>query len=202
MFGPPNADLRTAYTAEVRGLNQSLLAQLATCHFIELNRNLVFQGFTGSGKSYLACVVSRQACVHSYRTGYVRFPDLEEELQQATAKQFGQLELLNKYSNYSVLVLDERLLDPPVGGFLKFIFELMERCYDAPTTIFCTQYKQSDWHARMGAGVLTDAIMDRIVHNTIWVETGGFNMHESIAQAEQKAGSRRMLVSCLEPSLS
>ncbi|GAA1408315.1 hypothetical protein AUR04nite_33970 [Glutamicibacter uratoxydans] len=123
--------------------------------------------------------------MHSYRTGYVRLPDLEEEWQQATAKQLGQLKLLSKYSNYSVLVLDEWLLDPPAGGFLKFIFELMERRYDASTTIFCTQYKQSDWHARLGAGALADAIKDRIVHHTIWVETGGFNMRESIAQAEQ-----------------
>ncbi|MGP9652473.1 IS21-like element ISAar33 family helper ATPase IstB, partial [Glutamicibacter sp. AOP38-B1-38] len=47
----PQADLRKVDRAEERGLNQPLLAQLATCHFIELNRNLVFQGFTGSGKS-------------------------------------------------------------------------------------------------------------------------------------------------------
>lgn len=175
----PNADLRTVDRVEERGLNQPLLAQLATCHFIELNRNLVFQGFTGSGKSYLACAVAKQACVHRYRTGYVRIPDLEEEWQQAVNKPLGQHKLLRKYANYSALVLDEWLLDPPGGGFLKFVFELMERRYDAASTIFCTQYKQSDWHARLGAGALADAIMDRIVHNTIWVETGGFNMREA-----------------------
>ncbi|GAA1408311.1 hypothetical protein AUR04nite_33980 [Glutamicibacter uratoxydans] len=38
----PAADLRRVDRIEERGLNQSLLAQLATCHFIELNRNLVF----------------------------------------------------------------------------------------------------------------------------------------------------------------
>lgn len=43
----PQADLRKVDRVEERGLNQPLLAQLATCHFIELNRNLVFQGFTG-----------------------------------------------------------------------------------------------------------------------------------------------------------
>lgn len=180
----PAADLRQVDRIEERGLNQSFLAQLATCHFIELNRNLVFQGFTGSGKSNLACAVAKQACVNSYRTGYVRLPDLEEEWQQATDKPMGQLKLLKKYANYSVLVLDEWLLDPPTGGYLKLIFELMERRYDAATTIFCTQYKQSDWHARLGAGALAYAIMDRIVHNTIWVETGGFNMREAFSQDE------------------
>ncbi|MGP5015889.1 ATP-binding protein [Glutamicibacter ardleyensis] len=100
---------------------------MATCHFIELNRNLVFQGFTGSGKSYLACAVARQAYAHSLRTGDVRLPDFDEEWQQTTAKQLGQLKLLNQYSNYSVLVLDEWQLVRPAGEFLKFIFELLDR---------------------------------------------------------------------------
>lgn len=136
----PNADLRTVDRVEERGLNQALLAQLATCHFIELNRNLVFQGFTGSGKSYLACAVAKQACTHRYRTGYVRMPDLEEEWQQAINKPLGQQKLLRKYANYSVLVLDEWLLDPPSGEFTRFIFELMERRCDPASTIFCMQY--------------------------------------------------------------
>lgn len=169
---------------EERGLNQPLLAQLATCHFIELNRNLVFLGFTGSGKSYLACAVGKQACIHRNRTGYVRIPDLKEEWQQAINKPLGQQKLLRKYANYSVLALDEWLLDPPSGEFTRFIFELMERRYDSASMIFCTKYKQSDWHARIGAGALADAIMDRIVHNTIWVKIGGFNMREAYSRAE------------------
>ena len=28
-----------------------------------------------------------------------------------------------------------------------------------------------------------DAIMDRIIHNTIWVETGNYNMHAALASA-------------------
>ena len=35
--------------------------------------------------------------------------------------------------------------------------------------------------ADVSSGVHADAIMDRIVHNTIWVETGGHNMREHTA---------------------
>ena len=62
---------------------------------------------------------------------------------------------------------------------MRFIFELMERRSDAASTILCTQYKQSDWLVRLGADTMADAIMDHIVHNTIWVETGEFNMREA-----------------------
>lgn len=49
--------------------------------------------------------------------------------------------------------------------------------------MFCTQYSQKDWHQRLGSGVHADAIMDRIIHNTIWVETGTYNMREHTALA-------------------
>lgn len=45
----------------------------------------------------------------------------------------------------------------------------MEVRYGIGSTIFCTQYRKKDWLAGLGADVRADAIMDRIVHNTVWV---------------------------------
>lgn len=45
----PAADLRRLDLVEERGLNRGVIAQLATCSFIERQHNVVFQGFTGSG---------------------------------------------------------------------------------------------------------------------------------------------------------
>lgn len=47
---------------------------------------------------------------------------------------------------------------------------------------FCTQYKKDDWFDRLGGGVHADAILDRIVHNAIFVETGSMNMREYCAK--------------------
>lgn len=49
--------------------------------------------------------------------------------------------------------------------------------------MFCTQYAKKDCHKRLGSGVHADAIMDRIVHNTLWIETGDVNMREHTAAA-------------------
>ncbi len=46
------------------GLDRSVIAQLGTCQFITRHQNVVFQGFTGSGKSYLGCALAKQACLH------------------------------------------------------------------------------------------------------------------------------------------
>ena len=61
------------------------------------------------------------------------------------------------------------------------LLELLERRYDTTSTVFCTQYAKKDWHQRLGSGVHADAIMDRIVHNTIWIDTGNHNMREHAA---------------------
>jgi DNA replication protein DnaC len=63
------------------------------------------------------------------------------------------------------------------------LLELMERRYGETPTVFCTQYQQKDWHQRLSSGVHADAIMDRIIHNTVWVETGTYNMREHTALA-------------------
>jgi hypothetical protein len=41
---------------------------------------------------------------------------------------------------------------------------------------------RQDWPERLGSDVHADAIIDRIVHHTIWIETGGTNIREHAAR--------------------
>lgn len=174
----PDADLRRVDLIEARGLDRSVIAQLGTCQFIARAGNVVFQGFTGSGKSYLGSALAKQACQHRYRAHYIRMPDLEESWATARDKPAGKEKWLRKYAAFTLLVIDEWLLDSPTDEVRSMLLELLERRYDTTSTVFCTQYAKKDWHQRLGGGVHADAIMDRIVHNTIWIETGSTNMRE------------------------
>lgn len=180
----PGADLRRLDLVEERELNRNVITQLATCSFIQRQQNVVFQGFTGSGKSYLGCALAKQACQHRIRAHYIRMPDLEEAWALAKDKPHGQTKFLRKYAAFTLLVIDEWLLDHPDEGMRSMLLELLERRYDTASTVFCTQYAKKDWHQRLGSGVHADAIMDRIVHNTIWVDTGSHNMREHGAMIE------------------
>ena len=60
-FRIPKADT-TSLVYEGRGIDRNLITELSSCQFISSNTNIVFQGFTGSGKTYLACALGRQAC--------------------------------------------------------------------------------------------------------------------------------------------
>ena len=69
-------------------------------------------------------------------------------------------------------------------AFRSMIMELMELRCDGKSTIFCTQYQKKDWHSRLRGGVHADAIMDRIVHNAVWIESGEVNMRAKLSKSE------------------
>ena len=70
--------------------------------------------------------------------------------------------------NSGVIKPDER--------FRRFLLELMELRYDNASTAFATQLATKEWHSRLGGNASADAILDRIAHNMVWIDTGEFNM--------------------------
>lgn len=180
-FRFPNAEVRDIYYPD-RGLDRDLLLQISTCQYICNSSNIIFRGFTGSGKSYMACALGREACKQGIRTRYIRIPDLLMARDEAAQERLGISKLLKKYCGYKLLLLDEWLLQDYSDEELHFLFELLERRYDESSTIFCTQYSIDDWHARLGGGVLADSIMDRIIHKAINIYSGNLNMRELFAK--------------------
>ena len=53
-FRLPKAEINDIYYSN-RDMDRQLIQELSTCQFIESNSNIIFQGFTGSCKTYLAC---------------------------------------------------------------------------------------------------------------------------------------------------
>ena len=118
--------------------------------------------------------------------GNNKLPNIAEIIKlilrdEASLAKQGISRLLKKFSSYKLLILDEWLLDSLSDEQQHFLFELIERRHDCSSTIFCTQFKKDEWHARLGGGVHADAMMDRIVHNAIWVFSGTLNMRKYLA---------------------
>lgn len=182
----PQADIHGLYY-EGRGLNRELLEHLFNGQYVTAHRSIILQGFTGSGKTYLACALGKQACLGQIRTRYIRLPDLLMEYGDALAMTGQPKRLLAKYSRIPLLIIDEWLVADISESELYFLFELMERRSDATSTIFCTQYRKEDWIKRLGDGVQAEAIVDRYAHTAYWIETGRMNMREYCAKLTNNA---------------
>lgn len=180
-FRFPQADIHSIFY-EGRTINRDAIIELATCQFIDNKQSVVFQGYTGSGKTYLACALAKEACRHQIRARYIRLPDLLMEYGDSKLIAGQEKKLIAKYAKIPLLVLDEWLMADISADELHFLFELTERRSDATSTIFCTQYSKKDWIKKLGQGVYSEAIVDRYAYNTTWIETGKTNMREYCAK--------------------
>lgn len=61
--------------------------------------NVVIEGVTGSGKTYLACAIANAAIEKCYKTLYVRLPDLIQEFEERGAMHLSKTVLYNKYAD-------------------------------------------------------------------------------------------------------
>lgn len=71
----------------------------------------------------------------------------------------------------------------PTNGSDRFLLELMELRYDNASTAFTTQLATKEWRSRLGGDTIADAILDRIVHNTVWIDTGESDMRQRHGQS-------------------
>ena len=179
-FRYPNADIHSVHY-EKRGIDRSLFMQLGSCAFMKRQHNVAFSGPTGAGKTWLACAIGKQACRNGYRTKYYRMPQLLEEFLLQESRVGGRRKLVNKLKRYDLLIIDEWMSSALDDSQVSFVFELIESRYQEGSTIFCTQFAPNEWLDRLGGGPQADAITDRIVHSTIFFESGELNMRETMS---------------------
>ena len=165
-----------------RGIDGVLVREAGTCQFMESARNVVIEGCTGTGKSYLACCIAKQACKKRRSARYVRLPDLLMERDELAATERSNAKILKKYARYEILVLDEWLTEDVDDIDIAFLFELVERRYAAKSTVLCTQYTPAERHGRLGGGVQADALVDRLVHGAIRIDLGDVNVRKLLSE--------------------
>ena len=126
-------------------------------------------GASGSGKTFLACALGNAACRKFKSVRYIRLPELLEELSLAQAA--GELKkALKGYQKVDLLILDEWLIRCLTPQESYNLLELVEFRCSHGATIFCTQYDTGEWYERINPNSedrspISEAIMDRIVHN-------------------------------------
>jgi DNA replication protein DnaC len=161
-----------------RGLDKSQVMALASCRWISDHNNCLIVGPTGAGKSYLACALGQKACRESYRVLYLRFPRLLEELDISRAE--GKyLKILSNLAKFDLLILDDWASMPLVDQQRRALFEILEDRYDRKSTLVSAQIPVEKWHEALGNPTLSDAILDRLVHNAHRVTMKGESMRKT-----------------------
>lgn len=147
-----------------RKLDKAQIARLASCQYISDKHNVIIMGASGNGKSFLSCALGIAACRNFYTVKYIRLPDLLDELTVARGEGVFK-KTMRQYKTVDLLILDEWLLSPLNDAAARDLLEIVEARYQLGSIIFCSQFAPSEWHDRINEGTLSEAILDRIIHN-------------------------------------
>lgn len=158
-----------------RGLDRRQMTELLTGKWIDNFENLILEGPTGVGKSWLACALGHKACRDNHSVLYVRAPKLFDELALAhgdgsfarRVKALGAVELL---------ILDDWGLEPLDAQARHDLLEILEDRYGRRSTLVTSQLPVADWHNLIGHATYADAILDRLVHNAHRIALKGDSM--------------------------
>ncbi len=172
-----NACIEDIDFKQPRGIDKSLILDLAQCQWIKKHLNLLITGPTGVGKTWIACALAQKACREGFTALYLRLPRLLQELP--IAKGDGTYNrLLTRLAKVDVLILDDWGLSKLIAEQRRDLLEILEDRHDTRSTIVTSQLPLDKWHHIIGDPTLADAILDRLVHNAYKINLKGESMRK------------------------
>lgn len=160
----PDADIADIKAIPGRDLDTELIARLAVGSYIAQHQDLVLQGPTGAGKTYVACALGNKACQQHRRVLYLPAAELFDRI--TIAERVGDKKrCLDTLVKVELLIIDDWFLTTPSAAQVQQLHTLIDRRHRTASTIYCTQLPPGQWHDRMSEKILADAIVDRITTN-------------------------------------
>jgi DNA replication protein DnaC len=164
-----------------RGLDRALFQKLALGGWIEQHQNLIIEGPTGVGKSWLACALGHRACRDNHSVLYQRIPRLFADL--ALARGDGRYaRLMRALGGVRLLILDDWGLEPLGPEQRRDLLEIVEERYGRGATLITSQLPADRWYDLIGDPTIADAILDRIVHNAHRIQLRGDSLRKKKPQ--------------------
>ena len=98
----------------------------------------------------------------------------------------GYDKLLKKYAKPRLLIFDEWLLLKPSEEEARVILDVLHKRRDNSSAIFCSQYHKNEWYEQLGGdeNPLSDAILDRILHDSYEINIVGVDSSRDISMRE------------------
>lgn len=170
------------YTFE-RSLDRNQVERLASMDFITQNKNLFITGPTGTGKSYLATALGNKACIEGFRVLYASTAKLMSSLKIAKVK--GTiLNELKRIERCDLLILDDfgmQAFDAISRGILM---DVIEDRHGKGSTMITSQLPVKGWYDAIGEKTVADAVLDRLVHQSLRVELSGESIRKRKTHSE------------------
>ena len=163
-----------------RRLDRKLLRTLASSDWVRRKLNIVFNGPTGIGKTWLACALAQKACRDGFSVLHKKTSELFRELAIAHAD--GSVgRVLLRLAQIDVLLLDDFAMAPLKDSERRDFLEVCDDRYQRRSMILTSQMPVAHWHQQIGDPTIADSILDRLLHNSYRLELEGESMRKTLA---------------------
>ena len=155
-----------------RQLVKNKILSLLNSSFIDLKQNVIITGPTGTGKSYLSCTIGVSGCEKEYSVKYFKLSHLQEKL--GISRLDGSYHKFSlKLKTYDLLIIDDFGLSPIGVANSREILDILDDRVSFKSTIIASQIPSENWHTVIEDQTAADAIIDRLIHDSIIIDLQG-----------------------------
>ena len=153
-------------------LDKAKIMDLMTLRFLEKSENIIFCGTPGVGKTNLAVAIGIEAAKRRQCVYFITFQDLISQLKKAASE--NRLETRIKFfCRYKLLIIDELGYQKMDVDSANLFFNLIAKRYEKLSTIITTNSPFSKWSDIFQEPVLTNALLDRLLHHCSVINING-----------------------------
>lgn len=173
------ASLEELRLDRTRGLDDLLLASLATGDYLTKGESVLITGATGCGKSFLASALGHQACLLGFKAAYFNTQKLMLKTKMSRLEGTA-IKFFDRIAKTDLLILDDFGLTHLEKQHQLDLMELIEDRHGKKSTIIVSQLPVQSWYEVIGEETIADAILDRLLHSSYRIELTGDSLRKKM----------------------
>jgi DNA replication protein DnaC len=169
---PRNCDLDNFDFNHSAGITKSQLQQLRELVWLDQMYNLIFMGPSGTGKTYMAAGLVRDAVMKGYRAQFVTMDNLINVLRMKDMSS-SAMSAYNGYLKSDLFAVDDIMLMPMKKEEAVAFFNLINALHEKTSVIITTNKAPTEWVEVLQDEVLATALLDRLLYRCDVVKLSG-----------------------------
>jgi DNA replication protein DnaC len=156
------------YRFNAESIPPETVRDLASCHFIERNQNLILCGPPGIGKTHIAQAIGHEVCRRGHEVAFFKTHKLLEGLLDAAYPRRAD-RVRKKCVNARLLILDDFGFRRYDAKESEMLYAISDERLGKGSTILTSNRPCEDWYGVFPDPVVGGAVLDRFVSSAVKV---------------------------------